>query len=71
MDVSRPLEVGPQIAGALKVTESASAPAPSVADVERMQPVEHAMANGARNVVVSEAPARSPSDAHSAAKPLQ
>lgn len=30
MGMSRPLEVGQQIAGALKVTESASAPAPSL-----------------------------------------
>lgn len=56
--------------GALKATESTSAPAPSAADAERTQPIDHAKADGTRSVVISEAPARSPSDAHSAAKPL-
>jgi len=57
--------------GALKVTESASAPAPSVADAEHMQPDDHAMADGARSGAVGEAPARSQSAAQSAAKPAQ
>lgn len=57
--------------GALKATESTSAPAPSAADAERTQPVDHTKADGTRSVVVSEAPARSPSGSRSAANPQQ
>lgn len=57
--------------GAFKATESTSAAAPSMADAERVQPVDHDKADGAMSVVVSEAPARSPIDAQSAAKPPQ
>jgi hypothetical protein len=57
--------------GALKATDSTSAPAPSAADAERTQPGDHAQADGTRNIVVSEAPARLRSDARSAAKPQQ
>ena len=57
--------------GALNVTESASAPAPSVADAGRVPPGDRAGADGARNVVVSEAPARSSSAPGGAAGPLQ
>jgi hypothetical protein len=57
--------------GALKATDSTSAPAPSAADAERTQSVDHAQADGTRSVVVSEAPARLRSDARSAAKPQQ
>lgn len=57
--------------GALHVTESVTAHAPSGAVAERTQPVDHVKAEDTRNVVLSEAPARSPDSADSAAKPLQ
>jgi hypothetical protein len=57
--------------GALKATDSTSAPAPSAADAEGTQPADNATAEGTRRVVVSEAPARSRSDARGAATPQQ
>lgn len=57
--------------GALKATDSTSAPAPSAADAEGTQPVDKAKAEDTRSVVVSEAPARSRSDARGAATPQQ
>lgn len=57
--------------GALKATDSKSAPAPSAADAEGTQPVANAKVEGTRGIVVSEAPARSRSDARGAATPQQ
>jgi len=58
-------------AGSLDVAESASAQTPSGTAVERTQSVDHEKTDGARNVVISEAPARSPKDARGATEPLQ
>jgi hypothetical protein len=57
--------------GALNVAEPASASTPGGAVVERAQPVDHLKAEGARSVVISEAPTDSPNNARNAAKPLQ
>jgi hypothetical protein len=57
--------------GALNVAEPASASTAREAVVERAKPVDHPEAEGARSVVISEAPADSSNDARNAARPLQ
>ena len=50
-------------AQAVKEVASASPPASGMADVEGMQPVDGAKAENASNVIVSQAPATTPSSA--------